>query len=68
MTRKRFVIEYSDGCFPASVIGNWYTRAYDMEHALERFFDSDDGAGFAPVRIASAPEDRQPHRYVWVVL
>lgn len=40
-TLHRFAVTYSPG--PGSVPLLWYTWAYDQEHALERFYGSDDG-------------------------
>ncbi len=50
---KRYTIEYGDGFgSEREVVGEWTTRAFDREHAIEKFRDSSDDDGFVPFRIA----------------
>lgn len=53
--KRRYSIEYTDGV-PVAFRGTVTVMAYDMEHALERFYGADDD-GFEAVRIARCETD-----------
>lgn len=61
-----YSIEYNDGPDgdPAFPIGERTSLwAYSMEHALERFDESDEG--FTAIKIARKLEDCGPSRWTW---
>jgi hypothetical protein len=66
--KARYAVEYGHCGFgePSTVIGVWYTRAYDASHALERFYEHDDD-GFMVFRVAKVPEGLESlsHRWSW---
>lgn len=63
-TKHRYAIRYGNGHgAEREDVGIWFTRAFDAEHALERFHDDD--AGFDAYEIALATEGTLPHRWVW---
>ena len=57
--RKRYAIKYK---LDEHEHATWYTRAYDRDHAIERFCDhEDDGFEYGDiisVRLASETEDK----------
>lgn len=55
-TLYRYTIEYTDDD-PAFGREFWSTWAYNLEHALEKFTDSDEG--FTPVRAARQRVDSE---------
>lgn len=72
--KRRYGVEYGHEGFGEAdtVIGVWTCRAYDMEHALEKFHDSDPDAGWKAFRIARIENEQgeliQSHRRNWVSL
>lgn len=59
-TLYRYVVEYTDDD-PGFGVAHWHCWAYNTEHAIDKFFDDDDG--FRPLRIARAGEPA--HRLNW---
>ena len=48
---KRYRIEYRDDCDPGCPIFKTTIKAYDREHAVERFLDAPDGEGWEIISI-----------------
>lgn len=51
---KRYRIEYRDDCDPGCPTFTTHVRAYDREHAIERFHDAPDGDGWEILKITEA--------------
>lgn len=67
VAQKAFVIEYGtrDGeTGEVCDLMQWRTRAYDAEHAIEKFYDHGDDDGFVPVRVAYI-EGREARSHEW---
>jgi|688.fasta_scaffold1416681_2 hypothetical protein len=72
-TRVRYGVEYGHKGFAGEsdqVVGVWICRAFDTEHALQKFFDSDDGEGWKAFRVARIEDEKgeviPSHRRYWV--
>jgi hypothetical protein len=71
---NRYAIRYGTKNFETGTIEEsnfpWITKAHDMEHAIERFHDSDPEAGWVPTEIAKIPVGREnlTHTWNWVRL
>ena len=58
-----FVFEYGDVDGRERIhLGHWRTWAYNLEHAIEKFYDSDEH--FVAFRVARAT-DAPTHRWSW---
>jgi hypothetical protein len=68
-TLHLYAIEYGDvtgvGEAP-TYVSTLRTWAYDIDHALEKFYDADDG--FKALKIARVPKSGLMHRANWTKL
>ena len=61
-TLKTYRVTYTDGCYPPEVVGTITIRAYDRAHAIERFYEADDGGwGIKSVDLVRPAKDDPPH-------
>ena len=63
---KRYALRYGDRGYagdPDEAIGVVFRKGVDEEHALEKFYDNDDG--FVAFEIAHVPDDLRELRHRW---
>ena len=68
-TKYLYEITYIDPLDPAFGEATWRTFAYNIGHAVERFYENEVESfgyesGFKPTRIARVPESRLMHHAV----
>ena len=70
-----FGVEYGNRGFAGEsdeIVGVWVTRAYDAEHAVERFYETGDEDGFVVFRVCVVQDEHGQnipgHRRRWVAL
>jgi hypothetical protein len=64
----RYTIEYTDECDNGFGVARWNCWAYNVEHALDKFDDGDDGAGWKALRVARVNGESSQVRWQTVSL